>query len=404
MFDTELDYFSIRRALETGQGYQGTIEFFPEEGKYHLDGHRNCQVRLLPHETKQLDGRCPACGKPLTVGVMHRVDDLADREDDTQPATAGAVQSLVPLPEMLSEILHVGPKSKKVGHHYEGLLNQLGPELQLINHIPLEEIRKSGDTLIAEAISRLRKQEVIRDAGYDGVYGTIKLFRAEELRQKTSGASLFKEEPLLQTQPENAPPDGLVADSPKQGRATRRKADAAQTHPLGAPAATSDDTAAAPTADILAGLDADQRRAAEVISGPLLIVAGPGSGKTRTLTHRIAHLIRTHRVRPEHCLAITFTRRAADEMRERLHRLLPAVAAAIPLFTFHALGMSVLQEHWNAAGLQRGFRVASDAERQQLLRATLGVCGPSDAQPAVGHFGGETHRPGAGRGRAGRRL
>ena len=373
VFDTELDYFSIRRALETGQGYQGTVEFFPEEGKYHLDGHRNCQIRLLPHQTKQLEGRCPACGKPLTVGVMHRVDDLADREDDTQPETAGAVQSLVPLPEMLSEILHVGPKSKKVGHYYEGLLNQLGPELQLINHIPLEEIRKSGDTLIAEAISRLRKQEVIRDAGYDGVYGTIRLFREEELRQKTSGASLFTQEPLPQAQRGNSPTDGHTADSQKQGKATRRKADAAQTHPPGVSPTTSDDTEAAPAADILAGLDGDQRRAAEIVTGPLLIVAGPGSGKTRTLTHRIAHLISNHRVRPEHCLAITFTRRAADEMRERLHRLLPAVADTVPLFTFHALGMSVLQEHWNAAGLQRGFRVASDAERQHLLRETLGV-------------------------------
>ncbi len=373
VFETELDYFSIRRALETGHGYHGTVEFFPEEGKYHLDGHRNCQVRLLPHETKQLDGRCPACGKPLTVGVMHRVDDLADREDDTQPETAGAVQSLVPLPEMLSEILHVGPKSKKVGQHYEGLLNQLGPELQLINHIPLEEIRKSGDTLIAEAISRLRKQEVIRDAGYDGVYGTIRLFREEELRRKMSGASLFTQEPPPQARQENSPTDVRATDSQKQGKATRRKADAAQTHTPGASPAPSDDTAAAPAADILAGLDSDQRRAAEITSGPLLIVAGPGSGKTRTLTHRIAHLIRTHRVRPEHCLAITFTRRAADEMRERLHRLLPTVADAIPLFTFHALGLSVLQEHWNAAGLQRGFRVASDAERQHLLRETLGV-------------------------------
>ena len=373
VFDTELDYFSIRRALETGQGYHGTIEFFPEEGKYHLDGHRHCQVRLLPHETKQLEGRCPACGKPLTVGVMHRVDDLADREDDTQPETAGAVQSLVPLPEMLSEILHVGPKSKKVGQHYEGLLNQLGPELQLLNHIPLEEIRKSGDTLIAEAIARLRKQAVIRDAGYDGVYGKIRLFREEELRQQTSGASLFTPEPPPQTQRGNLPPDGRTADSQKQAKAPRRKADAAQTPTPGASPATSDATAAAPAADILAGLDADQRRAAEIISGPLLIVAGPGSGKTRTLTHRLAHLIRVHRVRPEHCLAITFTRRAADEMRERLQRLLPAVADALPLFTFHALGMSVLQEHWNAAGLQRGFRVASDAERQHLLRATLGV-------------------------------
>ncbi len=373
VFDTELDYFSIRRALETGQGYQGTIEFFPEEGKYHLDGHRNCQIRLLPHQTKQLEGRCPACGKPLTVGVMHRVDDLADREDDTQPETAGAVQSLVPLPEMLSEILHVGPKSKKVGHYYEGLINQLGPELQLINDIPLEEIRKGGDTLIAEAISRLRRQEVIRDAGYDGVYGTIRLFREEELRQKTSGASLFTQEPPPQTQRENSPTDGHTVDSQKQGKATRRKADAAQTHTPGASSATSDDTAAVLAADILAGLDSDQRRAAEIIAGPLLIVAGPGSGKTRTLTHRIAHLISNHRVRPEHCLAITFTRRAADDMRERLHCLLPAVADTVPLFTFHALGMSVLQEHWNAAGLQRGFRVASDAERQHLLRETLGV-------------------------------
>ncbi len=368
VFDTELDYFSIRRALETGQGYQGTIEFFPEEGKYHLDGHRNCQIRLLPHQTKQLEGRCPACGKPLTVGVMHRVDDLADREDDTQPETAGAVQSLVPLPEMLSEILHVGPKSKKVGQHYEGLLNQLGPELQLINDMPLEDIRNSGDTLIAEAISRLRKQEVIREAGYDGVYGTIRLFREEELRQKTSGASLFKEEPPLQTKQKNVPTDVRVADISKQERGNTAQARTSDASPT-----TPDDPAGAPSADILAGLDSDQRRAAGIIAGPLLIVAGPGSGKTRTLTHRIAHLIRNHHVRPEHCLAITFTRRAADEMRERLHRLLPAVADAIPLFTFHALGMSVLQEHWNAAGLQRGFRVASDAERQHLLRETLGV-------------------------------
>ena len=373
VFETELDYFSIRRALETGQGYQGTLEFFPEEGKYHLDGHRNCQVRLLPHQTKQLEGRCPACGKPLTVGVMHRVDDLADRKDASQPETAGAVQSLVPLPEILSEILHVGPKSKKVGQHYEGLLNQLGPELQLINALPLEEIRNSGDTLIAEAISRLRKQEVIREAGYDGVYGTIRLFREDELRQKTNGASLFKDARPLQTKPKNSPPTAPAADRLKRDRTPQRKVDAAPTPPVSLSPAPADDTPAAPSADILARLDSDQRRAAEIIAGPLLIVAGPGSGKTRTLTHRLAHLICNHQVRPEHCLALTFTRRAADEMRERLHRLLPARADTVPLLTFHALGMSILQEHWNAAGLQCGFRVLSDTERQHLLRETLGV-------------------------------
>ena len=93
VFDTDLDYFALRRALETGVGYEGTLEFFPEEGKYHLDGHRNCRVRLSPAETRAHDGLCPACGKPLTVGVMHRVEDLADRPEETAPPeTAGTMQ------------------------------------------------------------------------------------------------------------------------------------------------------------------------------------------------------------------------------------------------------------------------------------------------------------------------
>ena len=195
VFDTELDYFALRRALETGQGYEGTLEFFPEEGKYHLDGHRNCHVRLSPGETRAHEGRCPACGKPLTVGVMHRVEDLADRpEEAAPPETAGTMQSLVPLPEILSEIHQVGPKSKRVAQHYESLLGQLGPELQLLNTLPLEDIAPAASSLVTEAVSRLRKQEVIRHAGYDGVYGTIRLFQDVELRQYTRGASLFRED------------------------------------------------------------------------------------------------------------------------------------------------------------------------------------------------------------------
>ena len=129
VFDTEMDYFAVRRALETGEGYGGTLEFFPEEGKYHLDGHRNCNVRLEPDETRRRDGRCPACGKPLTVGVMHRVEDLADRAPDaTPPDTAGDTWGLIPLPEILGEIHRVGPKSKRVAQDYEGLLARLGPE------------------------------------------------------------------------------------------------------------------------------------------------------------------------------------------------------------------------------------------------------------------------------------
>ena len=415
VFDTELDYFALRKALETGEGYGGTLEFFPEEGKYHLDGHRNCHVCFSPGETREHGGRCPVCGKPLTVGVMHRVEDLADRgEEAAPPETAGPMRSLVPLPEILSEIHRVGPKSKTVARHYESLLGRLGPELPLLNAVALEDIGPAASPLVAEAVSRLRKQEVIRDAGYDGVYGTIRLFRDAELRRHTHGASLFQEEgaapprdrpdptPAVPPRGRSVPPpgDGQRADPPQGGphpspaalpyeriapsRAAtdrrlpdvsagsdveRRRAESAPSRSRSSDRAMSDHG----SPDALAGLDADQRRAVETVTGPLLVVAGPGSGKTRTLTHRIAHLVTHHAVPPSRCLAVTFTRRAAGEMRDRLRILLPDAWEQVPLHTFHSLGLSILQEHWNAAGLQRGFRVASEVERLQLLRDALQV-------------------------------
>ena len=186
-FTGDLDYFAVRDALETGKGYGGTVEFFPEEGKYHLDGHRACRVRLEPHETRAAGGACPVCGKPPTVGVMHRVEALSDREHDALPATAGGVQSLVPLPEVLAELHQVASKSRRVRRHYEDVLEQLGPELPLLTEVPLDDIRRAASPLLAEAVSRLRRQRVIREAGYDGVYGTIRLFKDEELRAHALG-------------------------------------------------------------------------------------------------------------------------------------------------------------------------------------------------------------------------
>ena len=373
VFHTEMDYFVLRRALETGDGYGGTLEFFPEEGKYHLDGHRNCNVRLEPDETRRRDGRCPACGKPLTVGVMHRVEDLADRAPDgARPDTAGDTQGLIPLPEILGEIHRVGPKSKRVALDYERLLARLGPELPLLNTLPLEDIGPVAPSLVAEALARLRRREVFRDAGYDGVYGTIRLFRDAELERRARGASLFAEEPAVPTQaattqtvPQQEPPEAGPEPAPRPMTAPWDEGPPDQ---LSLPVQLSPGSR-----DFLAGLDADQHRAAEVAEGPLLIVAGPGSGKTRTLTHRLAHLITKHGVPPSGCLAVTFTRRAADEMRSRLRALLPDAWAQVPLHTFHSLGLAILQEHWNAAGLQRGFRVASEAERLRLLQDALGI-------------------------------
>ncbi|ETW99690.1 MAG: ATPase AAA [Candidatus Entotheonella factor] len=368
-FDTGLDYFAMRNALETGEGYEGTVEFFPEEGKYHLDGHRACQVRLLPHETRAADGRCPVCGKPVTVGVMHRIDSLADREEgeDIPLETAGDMQSLVPLPEVLSEIHQVGPKSKRVSQHYEALLNKLGPELMLLNEVPLEDIRQASSSLLAEAITRLRRQQVIREAGYDGEYGVIRLFEAEELHPKSASQSLFADEPLAPRASKRAKETVVRAAAEPVAETARPEAmPVVQPAPMSAANAERE-------ADVLAGLDADQRRAAEMVDGPLLIVAGPGSGKTRTLTHRIAYLIRHHGAEPGQCLAITFTRRAADEMRERLQYLLPDVWLQLPIFTFHSLGLAILQDNWNVAGLQRGFRIAAESERLDFMREALGV-------------------------------
>ena len=388
VFDTDLDYFALRRALETGEGYEGTLEFFPEEGKYHLDGHRNCHVRLSPGETRERDGVCPACGKPLTVGVMHRVEDLADRpEEAAPPETAGTMQSLIPLPEILSEIHQVGPKSKQVARHYESLLGQLGPELPLLNSLPLEDIAPAASSLVTEAVSRLRRQEVIRQAGYDGVYGTIRLFDDAELRRYTRGASLFREEgrhgPSVRRGPARAPVD---ADAPAAAGTQPGMTPSPRLPESASPGRPEPERAALPgrpeperaasrgrSVDILAGLDEDQRRAVETVAGPLLVVAGPGSGKTGTLTRRIAHLVTNHGVPASRCLAVTFTRRAAGEMRDRLRALLPDAWEQVPLHTFHSLGLSLLAQHHNAAGLQRGFRVASEDERIQLLREVLDV-------------------------------
>jgi DNA helicase-2/ATP-dependent DNA helicase PcrA len=304
------------------------------------------------------------------VGVMHRVEELADRSHAEPPATAGTVQSLVPLPEMLAEICQVGAKSKRVSQHYESLLGQLGPELALLNEVPLEDIRNTTSSLLAEAIARLRRHEVICEAGFDGEYGTIRLFQAEELRQRTLGASLFA---IPTSPPQSAAQSRSSAHPTAQARETSGGKTAVlpvATAPAQRPLTGHESSAKA--FDLLSELDTEQRLAATAGPGPLLIVAGPGSGKTRTLMYRLAHLVCHHGVPATQCLAITFTHRAAEEMRQRLHRLLPEVWTQIPVLTFHALGLGILREHWNAAGLQRGFRIVAEAERLRLLGAALG--------------------------------
>jgi len=349
MFDTPMDYFLMREALATGRGYGGTVEFFPEEGKYHLDGHRKCEVCLEPEESRRLGDRCPACGKPLTLGVMHRVCTLADRPEQVErPPRAAPFRSLIPLAEVLAEICGTGPDTKTVRQKYDDLLARLGPELAILDHVPTEDVARYS-SLLAEALRRMRAGQVIRQAGFDGQYGVIRLFTHEELMQRSSV--------------------GLLFDFPEPERpAPRANRSAPAPLPPPEPAAQTVTVAAAPTA-----LDPAQQAAAEIVEGPVLIVAGPGTGKTRVLTQRLARLIATVGVPPEACLAITFSRRAAGEMRERLEQLLPDAAPRVPIMTFHALGLAILREQADRWGLPAEMRVASQAERTELLVASLGL-------------------------------
>src|SRR5580704_8761193 len=312
-FGTDLDYFAMAEALQTGRGLAGTLEFFPEEGKYHLDGHRKCGVRIEPEQTTALEDRCPACGKPLTVGVLHRVAELADRPLGYRPDGAAGFTCLVQLPQIVGEILGTGPKSKKVTAEAGRLVGALGPELTILRDVPLDDLRRVGGARFAEGIGRLRRGEVIREAGYDGEYGTIRLFGPDEL----DGSALFAITDLAapaQADKNSAERSGV---SPAAPRPRARRGGAA---PAPSPEATG---------SVLDGLDADQRAAATA-AGPLLIIAGPGTGKTRTLTHRIAHQV-TELGRPaRQFLAITFTRRAAQEMRDRLAGLGEGPAGTSP--------------------------------------------------------------------------
>jgi uncharacterized protein (TIGR00375 family) len=167
-FTTAMDFFSIAEALRTGDGLAGTIEFYPEEGKYHLNGYRKCGIRPEPEQTRERDGVCPECHKPLTAGVLHRVAELADRPDGHRPDGAADFNNLVPLAEIISEILSVGPKSKTVNAVIDGLVAAFGPELAILRDVPAKELARVGGSPLTEAITRLRRGEVIKDAGYDG--------------------------------------------------------------------------------------------------------------------------------------------------------------------------------------------------------------------------------------------
>lgn len=164
-----------------------TIEFFPEEGKYHWDGHRNCQISLSPEESFKYNNVCPRCGKPLTIGVMNRVNQLADREPGEEPANAIPFQRLIPLEEIIADVLSMGVGTKEVTEHYKTLVRTFGNEFKVLLETKKEEIAAASLPEIAEGIERVRQGKISVTPGYDGEYGKISIFGKEEKRSKIKG-------------------------------------------------------------------------------------------------------------------------------------------------------------------------------------------------------------------------
>jgi DNA helicase-2/ATP-dependent DNA helicase PcrA len=182
IFDTELSYFAIKKALQYRdcRAFLGTYEFYPEEGKYYLDGHRNCGIRFSPEITLSYGGKCPVCNKPLTIGVLNRVEELCDRKEGQKPQKTSPFYSNIPLKEILSEIFQVGSSSKKVMGYYQHCLQVLGSELAILDSVSLSDIESACIPMLKEAIKRMREGNIHTIPGYDGEFGKIRIFKENE--------------------------------------------------------------------------------------------------------------------------------------------------------------------------------------------------------------------------------
>lgn len=314
IFDTELSYYAMFEALKSRKGFCGTYEFFPQEGKYHLDGHRKCNISLTPQESMKLNNICPVCGKPLTIGVLNRVVTLADREVAEKPANAPGFKYIVPLPEIIAQIEGTSASSKAVMQNFIRMISTFGNEFDLLHAIPLEEIKSKSDELLTEAIRRLREEEVHPRGGYDGEYGAISIFNPGEIEHLSGQADLFEEEiPITEV------PEKKEIESPEKAVEIPEKKPA--------------------------GMKPNTRQQQAIREEKnALVIAGPGTGKTHTLIQWITYQIEQKDRKPEEVIAVTFTNKAADELKERLQKQIGDKAGEVLVGTFHAIAYDFLKK------------------------------------------------------------
>ena len=335
----EMSFPALRAALRKDTGparFEGTLEFYPEEGKYHLDGHRKCGIVLEPAETARLKGICPVCGKELTIGVLNRVFELADRETPVRSA-AQKFSSLVPLTEILSEILGSGSGTKKVMGMYNQLLRDFGSELDILRRAPVEDLKKSS-ALLAEAVDRMRKGQVRRHSGYDGEYGRISMFTPRELLEFRHGRTFSL--------------GGEAEKNEEIGQKWRK------------PVSTVQDR------DLAEDFSPNEMQVSAMVAGPgpVLVLAGPGTGKTQTLMGRIRRL-EERGADFGRMLVVTFTRKAARELKERLEK---TCRKPLPRTdTLHALAL----EYWTEVLGESPTLLSEESSRKIFAAANPGLQG-----------------------------
>ncbi|WYD79487.1 MAG: UvrD-helicase domain-containing protein [Candidatus Electrothrix gigas] len=349
IFATDLSFAALQQALRNPidsqgkQRFQATVEFYPEEGKYHCDGHRKCGVCFEPSQTVAAKGICPECNRPMTIGVLYRVMELADRNKPQWPKGSPAVHSLIPLQEMLGELFNCGPATKKVNTIYGKLINRFGSECNILLKTPIDELN-TASPLLGTAIQRVRENKVIRQPGFDGEFGVIRVFAEHEQEQLAGQLNLF----------------GITPAKPRKKKTLKaipRLRKKSQVSPL----------------EEKKELNPEQRAAKQSKAQHVIVQAGPGTGKTHTLIQRVLQLLSQQHHQQEAITVITFTKKAAEEIRQRLALV---QQKTVWVDTFHGFCLYWLRRHTPALQLagpemrswifRKQYPQLTERERQQL--------------------------------------
>lgn len=358
LFDIPMSYAGLYGAIQRGEGLKGTIEFFPEEGKYHFDGHRKCHLCLSPSQARKYNGICPVCGRKLTTGVLHRIEQLADRDEDFLLPQGRPFENLVPLGEVIATSVGSSPSSVKVSRQYEHLLEELGNEFYILRQAPLEDISHVAGSLTAEGIRHLRDGRVQWRPGYDGEYGAMRLFQSAELDNVEGQLCMTFDTAEADLHETMSPAIPGAADLPASHSTP-------VSHSIPVPHGTpaSRETAVSNILTVSmpsSALNQDQQQAVESVFPVTAVIAGPGTGKTKTLVSRIEHLIGERGVRPSEITAVTFTNKAAKELTQRIRQALPGKRSLnqMQVGTFHSLCYRLLAQ----AGIELSLADQGQAE------------------------------------------